>query len=118
MIQAPHIGKLLTAFIKKNRLYQSAWARDAGISATTIAYYLKQPTMRVDTLYAISQQLKHNFLREIADTLPPELPPQAPIDQSAELAALKAENEKLKIEVAALERAIGLMGRGRGIELG
>jgi len=111
MLQAQHIGNLLTAFIKKNRLYQSAWARDAGISATTIAYYLKQPTMRVDTLYAISQQLKHNFLRDIANTLPPELPPQAPVDQSEELAALKAENAALKIEIAGLEKAIGLMGK-------
>lgn len=111
MLQAPHIGKLLAAFIKKNRLYQSAWARDASISATTIAYYLKQPTMRVDTLFAISQQLKHNFLRDIADTLPPDLPPIAPKDQSAELTALQAENAALKIEIAALEKAIGLMAK-------
>jgi hypothetical protein len=47
-------------------------------------------------LNAISQQLKHNFLRDIANTLPPELPPQAPKDQSAELAALQTENEHKK----------------------
>jgi hypothetical protein len=112
MIEAPHIGNMVNSFIRKNKYYQSSWAREAGVSYQTVVRYLKQPTMRVDTLYAISQQLKYNFLREIADTLPPTLPPQAPVDQSAELAALKAENAALKIEIAALEKAIGLMGKG------
>lgn len=111
MIEAPHIGNILNQYTRKNRLYQSAWARHAGVSPQMIAQYLKQPTMRVDTLFGICQTLQHNFLREIADTLPPELPPQAQKDQSEELAAFKAENAALKIEIAALEKAIRLMAK-------
>jgi transcriptional regulator with XRE-family HTH domain len=106
-----HIGQMLRQYVDDNRLSQAAWARRADVNISTITQYLKQPTMRVDTLMAVCEQLDYNFLRDIANTLPPELPPQAPIDQSAELAALKAENAALKIEIAALERAIGLMGK-------
>ncbi|MFC4230671.1 helix-turn-helix domain-containing protein [Parasediminibacterium paludis] len=102
---------MLRQYIDDNRLSLAAWARRANVNITTVTQYLKQPTMRVDTLMAVCEQLEYNFLRNIANTLPPELPPQAPIDQSTELAALKAENEKLKVEIAALERAIGLMGK-------
>jgi hypothetical protein len=102
---------MLRQYVDDNRLSQAAWARRASVNSTTIAQYLKQPNMRVDTLLAVCEQLEYNFLRDIANTLPPNLPPLAPIDQSIELAALKAENEKLKIEIAALERAIGLMGK-------
>jgi transcriptional regulator with XRE-family HTH domain len=111
MTKTPHIGQMLKQYVDDNRLSQAAWARRANVNADTVAKYLKQPTMRVDTLMAVCEQLEYNFLRDIANALPPQLPPQAPVDQGAELDALKAENEKLKIEIAALERAIGLMGK-------
>lgn len=111
MTKAPNIGQMLKQYVDDNRLSQAAWARRANVNYSTIIKYVKQPTMRVDTLMAVCEQLEYNFLRDIANSLPPELPPQAPIDQSGELAALKAENQQLKIEIAALERAIGLMGR-------
>jgi cell division protein FtsB len=111
MTKVPDIGQMLKQYVDDNRLSQAAWARRANVNYSTIVKYIKQPTMRVDTLMAVCEQLEYNFLRDIADTLPPNLPPLAAIDQSAELAALKAENEKLKIEIAVLEKAIGLMGK-------
>ncbi len=110
MIKAPSVGKILREFIQQHRLYQSAWARDAGQSAQTVARYLKQDTMQVDTLFAICQHLNHNFLRDIANLLPPEMPPLLPADQTTEVAVLKAENEQLKIQVATLEKALSLVG--------
>jgi cell shape-determining protein MreC len=102
---------MLRQYVDDNRLSQAAWARRANVNISTITQYLKQPTMRVDTLMAVSEQLEYNFLRDIANTLPPQLPPQALKDQSTELAALQTENAALKIEIAALEKAIGLMGK-------
>lgn len=111
MTKAPHIGQTLKQYVDDNRLSQAAWARRANVNADTVAKYLKRPSMRVDTLMAVCEQLEYNFLRDIANTLPPTLPPLAPKDQTMELAALQAENAALKIEIAALERAIGLMGK-------
>ena len=110
MIDTPHIGNILKTYIQKNRLYQSAWARDAALSTQTVAKYLKQPTMRIDTLFAICQQLNHNFLREIADTLPANLPPTATTNNDALVQQLQTENEQLKLKVATLENAIKLFG--------
>ena len=66
--------------------------------------------MRIDTLFAICQQLNHNFLREIADTLPANLPPIAPTNNDALVQLLQTENEQLKLKVATLENAIKLFG--------
>jgi hypothetical protein len=57
MIKAQHTGKMLNQFVRKNRLFQSGWARQQGVYPTTIARYLKNPTMRVDTLFTICQVL-------------------------------------------------------------
>lgn len=109
-MEAPHIGNILKQYVAKHRLFQSAWARNAGITPKTVAGYLKHPTMRIDTLFTISQTLKHNFIREVADMLPPDLVPQKPVDQTETVKALQAEIEQLKIQVATLEKALSLIG--------
>jgi len=109
MVQAPHIGNMINSYVRNNRFSQAAWARRAGVKPKTVAKYLKQPSMRVDTLMAVCQHLEHNFLREIADLLPPDLPPHATVDQTSEVASLKAEIETLKVQVATFERAFKLV---------
>ena len=69
MIEAPHIGNILKEFVKRNRIFQSAWARDAGVTPQTTAKYLKQPSLQVDTLFAVCQQLNYNFFEQIAAQL-------------------------------------------------
>ncbi len=113
MKDAPHIGQLLASFVSQHKIYQSAWARDAGIAQQTVAKYLKQPHMRVDTLFTICQHLEYNFLRDVANMLPAALPPQAPENQAGELARLSAENQQLKVQVATLEKAISLLGSNK-----
>jgi Cro/C1-type HTH DNA-binding domain len=110
METAPHIGNMLRAHVKKHRIFQSGWARQQGISQQAIARYLKQPTMQVDTLYAICQTLGYNFLQEIAGTLPPAMPPQQPASQQAEAAALQQQVKELQIQVATLKEALALVG--------
>lgn len=106
MQEAPHIGNMLRQYVKKRRIFQSGWARESGLHPSTVATYLENPSMRVDTLFAICQTLKHNFFREIADMLPPELEPKAAIDRDAEVDALKA-------QIATLEKALMLVVGGR-----
>lgn len=110
IMKAPHIGNMLRQFITKHRFYQSSWAREAGVTPKTVAKYLKNPSMRIDTLFTISQTLKHNFIREIADMLPPDLAPQKPIDHTETVTALQAEVAQLKVQIATLEKALSLIG--------
>jgi hypothetical protein len=86
----PRIGQLLKNHVQAHRLFQSGWARQQGVSRQAIARYLKQPTMRVDTLFVICQTLKYNFLRDIANLLPPQLQPQAPANEQTTITALQA----------------------------
>lgn len=107
---APDIGKLLKTHVKKHRLYQSAWARKKGINRKTIAKYLKQPSMRVTTLFGICQTLNYNFLKDIAALLPPDMPPHADNPLQTRITELEKEKHDLELQVKTLKEAIELMG--------
>jgi hypothetical protein len=107
---APHIGQILRGYVKKKRISQSGWARKQGVSPKTVAGYLKHPGMRVDTLFKISQMLNYNFLQDIAAELPADMPPGRTADQSATVAALEQQVKDLQLQVATLEKALGLVG--------
>lgn len=109
-MQAPHIGQMLKKHVRKYRLFQSGWARQQGVTPKTIATYLKNPTMRIDTLFLICQVLEYNFFTEIARQLPGELPPVIKQESDAQVEMLKQENERLQLQVATLEKALGLIG--------
>ena len=103
-----HIGQRLKKYVKEKRLFQSAWARDQGVNQVTIARYFKRETMRITTLFTISQVLKYNFIREIADQLPAELPPHAENPLAAENEKLKKEIERLQLQVEVWKEAAGI----------
>lgn len=105
-----HIGKMLTAHVKKYRIRQSGWARQEGLNRHTIASYLKQEDMRVATLYAVCQALNYNFLKEIANQLPADMPPLIPNPLQTRLTELEKQNHDLQMQVQTLEKAIALMG--------
>jgi hypothetical protein len=107
---APHIGQMLRAYTRSHKISHSAWQQVSGKSYNSIINYQKQPTMRIDTLFTICQTLKHNFLREIADMLPPDMPPQAPSNQQAQVAALLQQVKDLQTQVATLKEALKLVG--------
>ena len=109
-IENLHIGNMLKMHIRKNRYFQSALARDLGISEKSVGLYKKRKTMQVDTLIAISRALKYNFLRDIADLLPPDMPPQKTHALQARIDALENENEHLKVQITTLEKALSLVG--------
>ncbi len=105
--QPPHIGKILKAYVREKRISQAGWARQQGIGAQQVARYLKRPDQRIGTLFTISQVLKHNFLREIADQLPAEFPPHHENPLSIRVAELEKENEMLKMQVDLLKEVLG-----------
>jgi transcriptional regulator with XRE-family HTH domain len=105
------IGKMLKDYVKKNRIRQSGWARKAKLNPKTIAKYLKQPTMQIDTLFAICQTLNYNFLKEIAALLPPDMPPATENPLQARLTELEKQKSDLELQVKTLKEALELVGR-------
>lgn len=110
-LEMPSVGDMLRKYVKKHRLSQSGWGRQASLNRKTIASYLKNPDMHIGTLWNISQELGYNFVQEIANQLPPELPPHPENPLAARVAELEEENKLLRKEVETLKEAIGLMGR-------
>ena len=107
-----HIGQRLRKYVTEHRIFQAAWSRKQGVNPVTIARYFKRATMRISTLFTISQVLKYNFIREIADKLPSEFPPHAANPLQSENDALKKEVEMLKREIEILKEVIGVKKPG------
>jgi len=109
LIQAPEIGPMLRKYVKAKRIYQSGWARKMGFNPKTIARYLKRKTMMIDTLFTISQTLNYNFLREIAELLPADMPPINEHPLQARVTELEQQNHDLQLQVKTLKEALSLM---------
>lgn len=101
---APHTGKMLKAFYKKNRIYKAALARTLNRAFNTIADYEKNHTIQTALLWEICHALKHNFFADIAALLPTTYSVTAPPDTSKderiaqleqEVALLKAKHDSL-----------------------
>lgn len=105
----PHIGTMLKTYVKKKRISQAAWARAQGIRDATVMRYFKHPDMRIHTLITISKVLKYNFLKDLLDTVPADLPPFTENVLEQQVGELQLENEKLKEQVELLKEV--LMGR-------
>jgi hypothetical protein len=106
-----HTGNFLKQYVKKNRIRQSGWARKAGLNVKTVSGYLKQPTMWIETLLGICLILNHNFFKDIAATLPPDMPPLTENPLQARIDELEAQNHDLQLQVKTLERALELVGK-------
>ncbi|MEP7169858.1 MAG: hypothetical protein ABI855_10860 [Bacteroidota bacterium] len=111
-IEAPHVGEMLRKYVKEKRIFQSAWAREQQIKPKTVISYFKRSTMQTETLFTICQVLNYNFIRQVADRLPANMPPYAANPLEQENAALKKEIEMLKHEVEILNRVVGVKKEG------
>lgn len=109
-IEAPDIGSIIKAHVKKHRLRQNGWARQEGKNRRTIAKYLKGKDMHVGTLFTICQALNYNFLRDIAALLPPEMPPQNIHPMQTRVDELEQQNLELQLQVKTLKEALSLVG--------
>ena len=99
-----HIGSILSSYINKKRIAQAAIARALGVRSSTLAYYLKQPSIQSKTLLDISYILKHNFFMDIAQMLPHTFSTEIDIFEAhnRRIAELEEENKILKAEKAIL----------------
>ncbi len=99
-------GLMLKTFIKKNRIYRSSLSRKLGRRYTTVIRYQKRTTMQCNVLMEISAALNHNFFTDIAALLPADMPPATALEtnQATRIAELEKEIEKLKLEMAVMER--------------
>jgi hypothetical protein len=104
----PHIGQMLKKHAAKNRIFQSAWARQQGVNSKTISKYFTKETMQMGTLLNICEVLKYNFIREIADNLPAAFPPHTMNPLEDEVNALKREIEMLQREIEIWKEAAGV----------
>ena len=99
-----HIGSILSSYINKKRIAQAAIARALGVKSSTLAYYLKQPSIQSKTLLEISKILKYNFFMDIAQMLPDTYRTGTDIfeERDKRIAELEEENKILKAEKAVL----------------
>ena len=113
MIEQPkvHVGNMLKAFIKKNRVSQALISRQTGLNQRGILRYQKQASMRVDTLLKLSVAFQYNFLKEISAALPADMPPLTENPLQAKIAELEKQKNDLELQVKTLKEAIELMGK-------
>jgi hypothetical protein len=109
MIESPHIGNMLKAYVKEKRIFKSGWARQMGVTPGAIEGFVKKPNIKVDTLFKTCQVLNYNFFADIAAMLP-QLPHANSKIDNTQLEAVQKENETLKIQIETLKQALSLVG--------
>ncbi len=101
---APHTGKMLATFYKKNKINKAAVARSINRRASTLSTYEKNCTIQTAVLWEICHTLQHNFFMDIAALLPKDFTTELITDTTKdtritqleqEITILKAEKEVL-----------------------
>lgn len=103
--QPTHIGTMIAKYIRKNRFYRSAMARDMSIRRESLDYLLKRPDSRVSNLWKMSYALNYNFLADIAVQLPAQMPCQ-PNAKDKRIAELEKQVQELTTECNTLQRVV------------
>jgi DNA-binding transcriptional MerR regulator len=106
----PHIGQMLNTHIRKNRYYQSALARDIGMSAESVAKFLKRSDNKVSNLWKISHMLNYNFISDIAAQLPSSMPCAATA-KDHRISELEKQLEELNAECKTLQRIVDVLNK-------
>ena len=101
-----HVGQLIGAYLKKERIYKSALARAIGVTDSQMLYYQKSKDLKPSTVLKISHALKHNFFADLAAQLPSEYTTDVPQDTTKDetIAQLKHRIEILEAQVEVLRK--------------
>jgi len=102
-----HLGKWLRKHVDEKKYNKAALARLAGWKARNVAYYFSRPSMQVSALMMLCHGMKYNFLRELADLLPPEFPSKIPSAQQQRISELEKEIERLKNKMEGMKEMAG-----------
>ena len=109
-------GKLLTAFIAKNRINKAELGRNINRTGVSISKYTNNSSIQTGILIDLCYALQHNFFQDIVNLLPADFTKNEPIDvqknllsekQIALIAKLEEENKVLKIQNELLTKIIG-----------
>ncbi|WP_432672431.1 hypothetical protein [Flavobacterium sp. SM2513] len=105
----PDIGAFIARYFKEKRTYKSALARKLKVRPQTVLGYRQKKSMQTQTIWTLSLELKHNFMKDLADQLPKEFSTFSPKDTTLQdrIAALETENELLKAQLAVLKEVMG-----------
>jgi len=95
-----NVGAMIDQYLRKNKIAKSAIARVMKRDPSTLASFLKRPSIQVAVLWEFSNAVYYNFFADLAAKIPAHWPPHTntSADKDTEIAALKAEIEKLKTE--------------------
>lgn len=106
----PHIGNLLRAYYKTNRINKAGLARVMSRSRSTVQDYEDRSSLQCNVLWDISVAVEHNFFADLAAQLPQTYTTNVPEDftQAQRIAQLE---EEVKTLTGQLELLKGVMGK-------
>lgn len=77
--ELPHVGNMISEFMKARFISQSEGARRIGVTPSQMSKYLKSPTLQTHTLWKFCVALEHDFLSDLAKKNPAyQTPPEDP----------------------------------------
>jgi hypothetical protein len=107
-LPVPHTGKMLTAYIKSKRIYQSALTRKLGRNRGTLTAFRKRISIQTAILWEICHALNHNFFSDIAAQLPPEMPAN-PTPKDQRITELEKQLQELTTERNNLQKVLDIL---------
>jgi DNA-binding Xre family transcriptional regulator len=109
-------GKLLTAFLDRNRINKAELGRNINRTGVSVLKYTNNSSIQTGILIDLCYALKHNFFQDIVNLLPADFTKNELVDvqknllsekQIALIAKLEEENKILKIQNELLRQVVG-----------
>lgn len=95
----PHLGNMIEKIIRKKRISQAEVARKMNVSPSTMANYLRQPSIQFGILWKLCIALEYDFLSELKTYYPPKI-------QSKNNTAEQEKIQELEKEIAIYKTAL------------
>jgi len=100
------VNSMIIRELKRNHITDSALARALKIDQSTVSGMFRRSTIQIHRVAQISEFLKYNFFREIAQQLPYQEPDYTePIDRT-EVIELQSRIKDLELEVSILRQTL------------
>ena len=70
----PHLGEMVKNVMQEKRISQAEVARKLGVGSSTVAHYLRQPSLHFGTLWKLCIALQYDFLADFQRLYPATMP--------------------------------------------
>jgi len=104
----PHIGNLVRKVMVAKNINSAELSRRLGLSKTGVGMYLNRSSLQFGILWDLGIELKHDFLSEIANHYPSDIP----LNENANIIK---ESEEKKAKIVDLEKEIEIYKNALGI---